>query len=423
MTRFRWVIVTLLFLATTINYIDRQILALLKPMLDQELGWTNQQYGLVNSAFQAAYAASYLAFGWLIDGVGIKIGYALSITMWSLAAAGHGLVGSIRGFLVARLALGTGEGGSFPASIKAVAYWFPPRERALAASLFNSGANVGPILAPVAVPWIAATWGWRAAFLLAGLAGLAWLALWLPLYDPPEDSPRVSPAELAHIRQGNDVAAAAVPGLEWRALFGYRETWAYILTKFLTDPISWFWLIWLPDYFHKTRGFDIKASWPHLVTIYGLSLLLSVSGGWLSGRLISKGWGVSRARKTTLFLFAVCVVPVLFAPYITVWAAVALIGLALAAHHAWATTFYAVVSDVFPKRSVAAIAGIGGMSGSLGGMLFPVFCGWVLDWSQHRPGGETAGYAFLFALCSGAYLLAFVVNHLLSPTFEPLGAR
>lgn len=420
MTRFRWVIAALLFLATTINYIDRQILALLKPTLDHELGWTNQQYGLVNSAFQAAYAASYVSFGWFIDRFGIRIGYAVSITAWSLAAAGHGLVGSVRGFVAARLALGAGEGGSFPACIKAVAYWFPPHERALAASLFNSGANVGPILAPLVVPWIAATFGWRAAFVVAGVVGMGWLLVWWPLYRAPEESPHVSASELALIRSGaNDALDRAAP-VRWSQLFRYRQTWAYLLVKFLTDPISWFWLIWLPDFFNKTRGFDIRSSWPHLVTIYSVSLLLSVSGGWLNGRLMRAGMSTVRARKTALALFALLVVPVVVAPRIPVWSAVALIGLALAAHHAWATTWYAVVSDVFPKRSVAAIAGIGGMAGAAGGALFPAFCGMLLDWYRTKPGGEAAGYAVLFTICSGAYLVAFALNQVLAPRLDPI---
>jgi ACS family hexuronate transporter-like MFS transporter len=419
---FRWTIVGLLFLATTINYIDRQILALLKLTLDRELGWTNQQYGYVNSAFQATYALSYIVFGWVIDRFGIKIGYTISIFMWSAAAACHGLVGGVRGFVMARLALGAGEGGSFPSCIKAVAYWFPQRERALASSLFNSGANVGPIIAPMIVPWVAIAFGWRAAFVLAGAAGFLWIGLWLPIYSSPEDSRFVSDGELAYIRDGRAPASALPPAIPWGRLFTYRHTWAYILVKFLTDPISWFWLIWLPDFFNKTRGFDITGSWMQLVAIYTISLLLSIAGGWFSGFLLARGWTATRARKTGLLVFAACVLPVVLALHANVWVAVGLIGLALAAHHAWATTFYAIVSDVFPKGSVAAIAGIGGMAGSVGGIIFPAVCGWVLDHYKHLPGGETAGYALLFGICSTAYLVAFLVNHLLAPTFDPIEA-
>jgi MFS transporter, ACS family, hexuronate transporter len=442
-SRFRWFIVTLLFLATTINYIDRQILALLKPILDREMGWTNEQYGLVNSAFQFTYALSYVVFGWFIDRFGIKLGYAVSITMWSVAAACHGLIGSVRGFVFARFALGAGEGGSFPACIKAVAYWFPQQERALAASLFNSGANVGPILAPAIVPWIALTFGWRTAFVAAGVLGMSWLLLWLPFYSAPEDNRHVSDAELELI-QRDPVPVGGVPSprgisspnptpgagtspastadetrrFSWWRLFELRATWAYLLTKFLTDPISWFWLIWLPDFFKKTRGLDLKESWYHLVAIDTLSMLLSIVGGWFSGYLIKRGWSVTKARKTAMAVFAVCVVPVSLALKADIWVAVCLIGVALASHHAWATCLYAVNSDMFPKRAVAAIAGIGGMAGSIGGIFFPAFAGWVLDYSKHTAGGETAGYGILFGICSSAYLVAFAVNHLLAPRFE-----
>jgi ACS family hexuronate transporter-like MFS transporter len=417
-SRFRWFIVTLLFLAMTINYLDRQILALLKPILDVELGWTNQQYGLVNSAFQATYAMSYVVFGWFIDRYGIRLGYAISIAAWSLAAAGHGLVGSMRGFLAARFALGAGEGGSFPASIKAIAYWFPQRERALAASLFNSGANIGPLLAPAVVPWIALTFGWRTAFVAAGIAGFVWLAFWLPFYRAPEQSPHVSADELALIQGDSDARSNSTGKFNWWRLFSYRQTWAYMLTKLVTDPISWFWLIWLPDFFKKTRGMDIQKSWFYLVTIYAVSLLLSNVGGWFTGHLIKRGWSVTRARKTGMLVFAVCVLPVPFALHADAWTAVALIGLALGAHHAWATCLYAIASDTFPKRAVAAIAGLGGMAGSAGGIIFPAFAGWMLDHYKQTAGGETAGYAILFAICSGAYLVGFVINQLLAPRFE-----
>ncbi len=417
-SHFRWFIVGLLFLATTINYIDRQILALLKPILDREMGWTNEQYGYVNSAFQATYAFSYVVFGWFIDRCGIKIGYAVSITMWSIAAACHGLIGSVRGFVSARFALGAGEGGSFPACIKAVAYWFPQRERALAASLFNSGANVGPIIAPAIVPWIAFAFGWRAAFVMAGIAGLLWLALWLPYYRSPEDSPHVSTTELELIRADHDAKSDSSGAVNWWGLFRFRATWAYLLTKLLTDPISWFWLIWLPDFFKKTRDLDLHRSWYYLVSIYTISMLLSIVGGWFSGHLIKSGCTVTRARKTALIVFACCVLPVSLALKTNVWVSVALIGFALAAHHAWATCLYAIASDTFPKRAVAAIAGIGGMAGSMGGIVFPTFAGWVLDHYQRTAGGESAGYALLFGLCSGGYLVAFAINHLLAPRFE-----
>jgi MFS transporter, ACS family, hexuronate transporter len=417
-SHFRWFIVTLLLLATTINYVDRQILALLKSTLDRELGWTNEQYGWVNSAFQTTYALSYVTFGWFIDRYGIKLGYTVSIALWSLAAACHGLVGSISGFRFARFALGAGEGGSFPACVKAVAYWFPQRERAFAAALFNSGANVGPIVAPLVVPWIAFTFGWRAAFVVAGVAGFLWLAVWLPFYSAPEKSRFVSPGELALIKSDQDKKSDSTGRFSWWRLFGFRQTWAYLLTKFLTDPISWFWLIWLPDFFKKTRDLDIQNSRAHLVTIYVISMALSLVGGWFTGHLIKRGWSVTRARKTGMATFGLCVVPVAFALKADPWVAVCLIGLALAAHHAWATCLYAIASDTFPKRAVAAVAGIGGMAGAVGGIFFPPFAGRILDHYKQTAGGETAGYAVLFAICGSAYIVAFIVNHLLAPRYE-----
>lgn len=418
LSKFRWFVVSLLFLATTINYLDRQILALLKSTLDRELGWTNEQYGLVNAAFQTTYALSYVGFGWFIDRYGIKVGYLVSITMWSIAAACHGLVGSARGFFMARFGLGLGEGGSFPSCIKAVACWFPKQERHLAASLFNSGANVGPILGPAIVPFIAGAFGWRMVFVVAGLAGLLWLCLWVPFYSAPEKSPYVSEAELEHILRDRDEKSNSEGGFAWWRLFAFRETWAYLLTKFLTDPISWFWLTWLPDFFKKTRGLDINRSSVHLVTIYTVSLLLSLVGGWFTGHLIKRGWAATSARNTGLIISALCVVPVTLALNANALIAVFLIGLALASHHSWATNLYAILSDTFPKRAVAAVAGIGGMAGAIGGIAYPVFAGWLLDYYKETAGGETMGYTVLFTICSAIYIIAYVLNRLLMPRYE-----
>jgi ACS family hexuronate transporter-like MFS transporter len=417
---FRWVIVGLLFLATTINYMDRQILALLKPILDGELKWSNEDYGKVHSAFFGVYAASYAVFGWFIDRFGVRVGYAVSIFWWSVAAISHSWAGSVRGFLCARIALGAGEGGNFPACIKAVAMWFPKRERAFAASLFNAGANAGPVVAPAIVPWIALHYGWRMAFILAGIAGLCWLALWLPFYkDSPRQSRHVSAKEVQLIESDQDESEQSTGRVSWAGLFRHRQTWAFVLLKFLTDPISWFWLIWLPDFFNKTRHLNIKNSWPHLVTIYLIAALLSIAGGWLSGRLINRGWSVTWARKTGMLISAACVLPVLLVQYLGNWPAVFLVGLAIAAHQAWCANLYAAVSDIFPKRAVAAIAGIGGCAGALGGMIFPYVAGRLLDYYSSRA-GESAGYAVLFAICPAAYAVAFVINHLLAPRYEQI---
>jgi ACS family hexuronate transporter-like MFS transporter len=418
-SRFRWIICALLFAATTINYIDRQILALLKPQLDHELGWTNEQYGEINSAFQAAYAVSYVVFGWFIDRIGIRLGYSISIVCWSLAALAHGFVGSVRGFFFARIALGAGEGGNFPACIKAIAHWFPQRERAFAASYFNSGTNVAAIVAPAIVPWIALNFGWQMCFVAAGAAGFVWLFFWVPLYrNEPAASRFVSAAECEVIEQDRVHAAAAAGEIGWVRLFSYRQTWAIVLAKFLTDPVWWFFLIWLPDFFKKTRGLDLKNSWVHLVSIYAISTVLSLAGGWLSGHFINRGWTTTRARKTAMFLFALAVIPVVFAPRSSEWLAVFFIGLAGAAHQAWSATIYASTSDMFPRKSIAAIAGIAGMAGSVGGIFFPTFAGKLLDHYKLTAAGESAGYAILFTICGSAYVVAWLINHLLAPRFE-----
>jgi len=416
----RWAVCALLFFATTINYIDRQILSLLKPILDDQLHWTNAQFGMINSAFQGAYGVSLLLFGWFIDKYGTKIGYAVSIGAWSLAAMAHALVNTVGGFFWARIALGLGEGGNFPAAIKATALWFPKKERALATSLFNSGANVGAIIAPAIVPWMALTFGWHSTFLAAGLVGLVWLFFWMPWFDSPDNKKTVSAEELAHIRSdGEEGKSVKIP---WGKLLGYRETWAFILPKFITDPVWWFFLIWLPDFFKQTRGLDIKKSWFLLVTIYAIVTVLSIAGGWVTGHLAKSGWTVNRARKTGMFFFALCVVPILAVNQLGDWGAVLLIGLAGAAHQAWSANLFTTVSDTFPKEAVASVTGIGGMAGAMGGMLFPIITGVLLDHFKTL-GNVTLGYGWLFGFCAGAYLFSLLLLQLLNPTLRPLQLR
>jgi MFS transporter, ACS family, hexuronate transporter len=415
--RYRWLVCALLFLATTINYVDRQILALLKPILDDQLGWTNQQFGLVNSAFQAAYAIGLLIFGVLIDRHGARVGYAVSIAAWSLAAVGHSLVSSVFGFGVARVSLGLGEGGNFPSAIKAVALWFPKRERAFATALFNSGANVGAIVAPAVVPFMAFAWGWRSPFVLMGAIGFLWLLLWLPFYDEPHKIKRLTAGELQHIQSEPDQGAAGRERVSARVLLRTPQAWSFIVAKFITDPVWWFFLIWLPDYFKATRHLDIKKSWVHLVSIYVVITVLSVIGGWLTGYLVRKGLAASRARKTAMFIFALTVLPILFVTKASPWVAVLLIGIAGASHQAWSANLFTTVSDMFPKSAVAVLVGIGGMAGSVGGIIFPTAAGRLLDHFQ-AAGNVTAGYAILFAICGSAYLVAFLANHLLAPRFE-----
>jgi MFS transporter, ACS family, hexuronate transporter len=415
-SNFRWVVCALLFFATTINYIDRQILSLIKPILDEQLKWTNEDFGLVNSAFQGAYGIGLLAFGWFIDRYGTKIGYAVSIAAWSVAAIGHALVGSVGGFFAARISLGLGEGGNFPSSIKAVALWFPKKERALATSIFNSGTNVGAIIAPAIVPWIAFTWGWQAAFVAAGLAGFLWLFFWIPIYNIPEKTKRLHESELAYIRSDVDEMGEEKK-VPWLRLLAYRQTWSFIVGKFLTDPVWWFFLIWLPDYFKQTRGLNIKESWIHLVTIYFVVTVLSIAGGWVTGYLTKRGWTVTRARKTGMFIFALLVLPILTVTSVGDWTAVLLIGLAGAAHQAWSANLFTTVSDMFPKQAVASVIGIGGMAGALGGMIFPALTGKLLDVFK-ASGNITEGYAILFGVCALLYLVTFAIHHLLAPRFE-----
>jgi ACS family hexuronate transporter-like MFS transporter len=412
---YRWVVCALLFFATTVNYVDRQILALIKELLDAELGWTNEQFGLVNSAFQGAYAIGLLAFGWFVDRYGTKIGYAVSIVLWSVAAMCHALVGSVTGFFAARTFLGVSEGGNFPSAVKAVALWFPKKERAFATAVFNAGTNVGAIVAPAAIPAIAYTLGWRWAFIFAGLAGFLWLFFWFPMYDVPEKRKNLTKAEYDLIHSDREEQGSGGTPMGWIRSLRLPQTWSFLTAKFLTDPVWWFFLIWLPDYFKKTRGLDIKHSWLHLVTIYTIVTVLSIAGGWLTGYLASRGWSTTRARKTGMFLFALLVLPILSATKVGDWPAVLIIGLAASAHQAWSANLYTTVSDMFPKKDVATIIGLGGMTGSIGGMLFPWFSGRILD---GFPPAE--GYAILFTVCAFAYLVSFAIHHALAPKFEPI---
>lgn len=589
-SHYRWIICALLFFATSINYIDRQILSLVKEALDDQFLWTKADFGLVNSMFQGAYAMGLLFFGWFIDRYGVKIGYVVSMVGWSLAAMAHALVnlvpdnpqmelfGKVVGpagmavacFGLCRVLLGLAEAGNFPAAIKGVAQWFPKKERALATSLFNSGANVGALAAPAIVPLLADRYGWDMPFIVAGVVGLLWLFLWLPCYAPPEQHRAVSRQELDHILSDRDTDQP-VERTSWRQILGYRQTWSFVAAKFLTDPVWWFFLIWLPDYFKTTLLLDIKQSWPLLITIYGIVTVLSILGGWVTGHLASRGWTITRARKTGMIIFACAVVPVMFttqfgrfnvdqrffeqlktATYTVTtkavvdgkrtktktahpfpaevagdlkplegqtfrsieeflaavsqrlrperaaairtvlgsqpgaslddclkatadlvpadlataakkqlsdkkvdhpspeafvaavntaeatklqqpladcardnklfWIAVLLIGLAGAAHQAWSANLFTTVSDMFPKKAVASVVGLGGMAGSLGGMMFPFLTGKLLDHFKAL-GSETAGYAILFLFCAFAYVVAFAINHLLAPRYEQVALK
>lgn len=415
----RWTVVALLFFATTINYLDRQVIGLLKPTLEKAFSWTETDYGHIVMAFSAAYALGLVGFGRIIDKIGTKLGYIISIIAWSLAAIGHAFATSTIGFGIARAALGLGEAGNFPAAIKSVAEWFPKRERAFATGIFNSGANIGAVVAPIMVPWILGMWGWQEAFIATGAIGFIWLIFWWRLYEVPARHKKVSAEELAYINSdaAEDGDEDTTP-VNWLQLFRIRQTWAFLFGKLLSDPIWWFFLFWLPSYFSTTFQIDLKKPSLELVVVYTATTLGSIGGGYLSGYFIKMGWPVFRARKTAMLIFALAVAPIMLAQYATnVWAAVALISLAAAAHQAWSANIFTTVSDMFPKKAVSSVVGIGGMAGAIGGILFPMVVGSLLD-SAKAAGNINVGYNVLFIICGCAYLLAWSIMHLFAPKME-----
>ncbi|WP_266183726.1 MFS transporter [Dyella humicola] len=407
--RFRWRVCAMLLAATTINYIDRQVFGVLAPFLQDKIGWNEIEYGHIVTAFQAAYAIGLLCAGAVIDKFGTRIGYALAIGIWSLAAMGHSLATGVVSFAVARFALGLGESGNFPAAIKAVAEWFPQRERALAAGIFNSGSNIGAIAAPLLVPIAAAKWGWQAAFLFTGALSATWLLVWLLTYRTPDQQPRLSAAERAYIGHEPPAPRARVP---WSKLLRYRQSWAMVAAKFITDPIWWFFIFWLPKFLHATYGLSLLGLGPPLIVIFVLADLGSISGGWLAGRLIRSGWSVNRARKGAMLICALMIVPVIFAAKANnLWLAVALVGLATAGHQGWSANVYTLASDMFPRHAVASVVGIGGFAGAVGGMLISTVIGLLLQ--------ATGSYVPVFMMAGFAYLLALVVVQWLVPRLEP----
>jgi ACS family hexuronate transporter-like MFS transporter len=413
--RYRWVICALLFAATSINYVDRQIIGVLKPTLQLEFGWTESAFGDLVFWFQAAYALGYLGFGRVIDRVGARLGYAAVVMLWTAAHIAHAFVSSVGGFIAVRFALGLGESGNFPAGLKAIAEWFPRQERALATGIFVAGSNVGAILTPLLVPFVTYRWGWRAAFIVTGSFSLIWLVLWLKVYRRPQAHPKVSAAELAFIN--SDLPASpdpsAMPKIAWRTLLRIPETWAYALARFLIDPIWWMFLFWLPDFFAKRYNLDLEHFGPPLVVVYLVSDAGGICGGWLSSRLIRRGFTVNRARKLTMLLASVLVMPVTLAMYASnLWLAVAIVGMATAGHQAFSATLYTFPSDVFPKQAVASVVGIGGTAGAIGGMLMAKYAGWVLD--------SMASYTPIFIVAGTVYGAALIVVHALSPRFNPV---
>jgi ACS family hexuronate transporter-like MFS transporter len=424
----RWGVCALLFLATTINYVDRQVIALLKPTLQHELGWSEVDYADIVFAFQLAYAIGLLVAGRVIDRIGTKLGFSLALLVWSAAAVAHawalgigrfaapvlGLAGlaysgSVAGFIAVRFLLGLGEGGNFPAAIKTVAEWFPKKERALATGLFNSGTNVGALLAPIAVPWLTLRYGWPGAFVATGAIGLVWLLLWWPLYAPAARHPRLSREELAYIQSDPPDPMVRVP---WLKLIPHRQTWAVAAAKGLTDPIWWLYLFWIPDFLYKRYGIDLKSLALPVIVIYQMATVGSIGGGWFSSALLRRGWTVNGARKTAMLTCAIAVVPIAFAARAgSEWTAVLLVGLAAAAHQGWSANVFTLASDMFPRHAVGSVVGFAGMWGAVGGMCIAKLTGYILE--------RTGSYVPVFMIAASAYLVAFVVIQLLVPRLEP----
>jgi len=416
---YRWLIVTLLFLGTVINYLDRQIIGLLKPSLEMEFQWTESDFGKIMSAFSFAYAIGLLLSGRFIDKVGTKLGYSVAVVFWSIAGMGHALAKSVTGFSIARLSLGIGEAGNFPAAMKAVSEWFPKKERALATGIFNSGTAIGVVVALIVVPIIMQNYGWQEVFWITGAMGFVWLFFWLWLYEIPSKHKKISREELNYIESDKDDVQDEVQSsrkISWAKLFTFPQTWAFVAGKFFIDPIFWFFLFWLPSYFSSTFNLNLKVISVELMLIYGATTIGSIAGGYFSSHLINRGWAVLKARKMVLLLFALfeLVIMIAIAQFVTEkWTAVILISLAVAIHQAWATNIFTLASDMFPKEVVSSVVGIGGMMGAIGGILFPIFVGYLLDLYKSAD-NLTGGYNLIFTICGLTYLLAWVIIHFLT---------
>ena len=430
--KYRWTICTLLFFATTINYLDRSVISLLKSELEVRFKWTESDYSDIVIAFQVSYAVGMLIAGRFIDKVGTKIGYAVALALWSFASMGHALVKSTVGFLIARSALGISEAGNFPAAIKTTAEWFPKKERAYATGIFNSGANIGAILAPLTVPFIVVKWGWQEAFIFTGAFGLLWLVFWFIFYEIPAKQKRLSKSEFDYIHSDMD-ESENVPGnpeltsdvavnkrVPWVKLLKYNQTWAFIVGKFLTDPIWWFYLFWLPAFLFAQYGVEGTAIALPVAIVYTMSTVGSIWGGWLPLYFIKHGMPVFRARKTSMLIYAFLVLPVVFAQYfgsMNMWLAVFIIGIATSAHQAWSANIFTTVSDMFPKKTVASVTGMGGMAGAIGGMLIAFLAGKLFD-HYKALGDLDFGYFIMFIICGCAYLLAWILMNILAPKMK-----
>jgi len=422
--KYRWTICGLIFFATTINYIDRNVISFMKSTFTNDLKWTDGDYADVEIVFKVFYALGMIGAGRIIDKLGTKIGYALYTFLWSLAGIATAMVNTVAGFKIVRGALGLTESGNFPAAIKSVAEWFPKKERALATGIFNSGANIGAIVTPIIVPWILLHYKWQTAFIVTGLLGIIWLVLWVIFYENPKKHKRLGAAELAYIESDKDEAVSSVDDgikVSWLKLLGYKQTWAFVIGKFLTDPIWWFYIFWLPDFFESVYKIKLQAaSWP-VATVYIISTLGSVGGGWLPLFLIKKGWPVFKARKTSMLIYAFCVLPIFFALVlgkINMWWAVLVIGIAAAAHQAWSANIFTTVSDMFPKKTTASVTGIGGMFGGLGGIFLSLFVQKQMFVHYRAINQIETAYYIMFAVCALSYLLGWLIMHILVPRMK-----
>ncbi len=417
-SNYRWTVCALIFFATTINYLDRQVIGILKPMLESDLGIGEEAYAHIIMVFQLCYGISMFFIGRLIDKYGTKIGYGVSVFLWSIAAMGHALAKGVLGFGFWRGFLGISEAGNFPSSNKAIAEWFPKKERALAIGIFNSGTNVGAIVAPLAIPAIVAAWGWQMAFILTGALGFIWIIFWFIFYEIPEKQKRANAAEVAYINSDLDEQAETKEKVQWLKLFKLRQTWLFFIGKGLTDPIWWFYLFWIPGWLATVRGTGLSLSsfGLPLAFIYTMTTVGSIGGGWVSGFMISKGMSPFKARRVTMLIFALLVVPIIFAQSsgVSTWGAVCLIALAASSHQAWSANIFATVSDAFPKKAVSSITGIGGMAGAVGGAFISYIAGGILQHFKDLGHIET-GYVVMFSIAGSAYLIAWIIMAVFRP--------
>ena len=405
----RWTICALLFFATTINYVDRQVLSLLAKTLETSIGWNDIEYSNITTAFVAAYAIGLLGTGRLLDKFGTRIGFSVAVTVWSVAAMAHAAATTAFTFGIARACLGLGEAANFPACIKTIAEWFPKKERALATGLFNSGSNLGATAAILMVPFLYHRFGWQSAFIATGAMGFIWLAFWIVMYRKPAVHPGVSDTESALIQSDPPDRMDSVP---WRRLLPHKATWSFSIGKFMTDGVWWFYLFWLPKYLQETFGLTLDAIIIPTLVAYNASSLGSIAGGWLSSSLIKRGWSINASRKTTMLVCALSVAPVLYAPFSkSMWLVVGLVSLAMAAHQGWSANMFTIASDMFPRSAVGSVVGIGATAGAIGGLMLQKAAGYIVTW--------THSYFSLFMICGSAYVIALVIIQLLSPKLAP----